>query len=275
LIGKVALIIGGTNGIGKAIAKNLASQRCDVNIIGRSNAGNDVIDQLYQLHPNGNHSFIQADVSKMENIRSLDTSKSINKINYLIQTQGTASIKRITTSDGLDIKMSLHYYSRMFCIMKFLPNLLSHNEEKVVLSVLSGGIHSSYNKFDDIDLKDDSNYSISNVANAAGFYNDLALHKLSKLHNNVSFQHAAPGFVNTNWGADFPSYLLIPLRFIQSNFAMTPQKCATTMVDAMLQRKRPGFYIFSQYGQEAKTTTQHNEQLMEQLWSHTKKVLNI
>ena len=82
LIGKVALIVGGTNGIGKAIAINMASKRCDVNIVGRSNVGKDVLDELYQLHPTGNHSFIQADVSEMENVRSLDT-KSISKINYL------------------------------------------------------------------------------------------------------------------------------------------------------------------------------------------------
>jgi uncharacterized protein YueI len=38
----------------------------------------------------------------------------------------------------------------------------------------------------------------------------IVLDKLSKTYPNISFQHAAPGFVNTHWGKDFPSLLLIP-----------------------------------------------------------------
>jgi hypothetical protein len=38
-------------------------------------------------------------------------------------------------------------------------------------------------------------YSIKNAADAAGFYNDLALDSLSRENPSISFQHAAPGFV--------------------------------------------------------------------------------
>lgn len=61
------------------------------------------------------------------------------------------------------------------------------HEDKIVLNILSAGVHSSYTKFDDIELN--KNYSISNAANAAGFYTDLALDKLSRLHPQISFQH--------------------------------------------------------------------------------------
>ena len=275
LIGKVAVVIGGTNGIGKAIAKNLALKRCDVNIIGKSDDGLKCIDELYQHYPNGNHSFLKIDVSEMSNIRNLNTDH-IKKVNYLIQSQGTASITRKTTNDGIDLKMALHYYSRILFIMKFLPNILSHQEDKVILSILSAGVHSTYTKFDDIDLKNNNYYSISNIANAAGYYNDLILDKLSKTYPNISFQHAAPGFVNTNWGKDFPSLLLIPLRYIQKNFAMTPENCAKNMVDGMLIRKnKAGFHLFDQKGNDTKKTNQHTDEYIEKLWIHTNEFLKL
>ena len=97
-----------------------------------------------------------------------------------------SSIYRNDTSDGIDIKLALHYYSRILFIQKAIPKLSLH-EDKIVLNILSAGVHSSYTKFDDIELN--KNYSISNAANAAGFYTDLALDKLSRLHPQISFQH--------------------------------------------------------------------------------------
>ena len=43
---------------------------------------------------------------------------------------------------------------------------------------------------------------------AAGFYNDLGLDSFARQpeNKNVTFIHAAPGFVNTNWGTELPWY---------------------------------------------------------------------
>ena len=65
-----------------------------------------------------------------------------------------------------------------------------------MLSVLSAGVHSPYaNYATDPDLRE--HYTLSNVANAAGFYNDVAFDALSRDPANakISFIHSAPGFV--------------------------------------------------------------------------------
>lgn len=88
----------------------------------------------------------------------------------------------------------------MAMVSELLPHLRLAQAPRVV-SVLSGGVHASFNGFeDDPELKLGS-YSIANAANAAGFYNDLGLDWLAVQpgNNHVAFVHAAPGFVNTNW----------------------------------------------------------------------------
>jgi hypothetical protein len=75
----------------------------------------------------------------------------------------------------------------MSFIYKLLP-LLKKSKQPKVLSVLSGGVHSSYKDYEkDPDLLE--NYSLKNCADSAGFYNDLGLDYLSKENKNISFIH--------------------------------------------------------------------------------------
>src|SRR5690606_8072420 len=74
-----------------------------------------------------------------------------------------------------------------------------------VLSVLSGGVHESYPDYTtDPTIILAGNYTVKNIANAAGFYNDLLFDKLAKLANDekdirqgltrpIYYTHAAPG----------------------------------------------------------------------------------
>ena len=68
-----------------------------------------------------------------------------------------------------------------------------------MLSILSGGVHSPYTNLEDLSLR--KSFSIANAANAAGFYNDLALDYLAAKEKeegfNTTFIHAAPGTIRT------------------------------------------------------------------------------
>ncbi|KAL3776059.1 hypothetical protein HJC23_008214 [Cyclotella cryptica] len=82
----------------------------------------------------------------------------------------------------------------------------------VVLSILSGGIHSAYTKYGtDPELRD--HYSIKNAVDFAGFYNDVFFDRLAKQPSNrcINFIHAAPGFVASNWGTEMPAYIRGPI----------------------------------------------------------------
>jgi hypothetical protein len=92
---------------------------------------------------------------------------------------GIATFQGYTpTSEQLDVKLSLHYYSRVAFADQLGP-LLSKSDDGRVLSVLSGGVHGSYAGYEtDPDLS--KSYSLKGAADAAGFYNDIAADKLSE-----------------------------------------------------------------------------------------------
>ena len=59
----------------------------------------------------------------------------------LVLTQGMATIQGFTpTPEGLDQKLTLHYFSRIAFIEALLPALRNSGDARV-LSVLSAGIH--------------------------------------------------------------------------------------------------------------------------------------
>jgi hypothetical protein len=88
----------------------------------------------------------------------------------------------------------------MAMVSELLPRLRLADAPRVI-SILSGGVHTSFNHFEEDPELTNGHYSISNAANVAGFYNDLGLDWLATQAANaqVAFVHAAPGFVNTNW----------------------------------------------------------------------------
>ena len=108
----------------------------------------------------------------------------------------------IETSEGLDKKLSLHYYSRMRFVANLLPQLTKATEEKTkpslsrVVSVLEAGGEAPLN-LTDLPLK--THYSLKNCAKHAITMNSVAMEHLasSSSHAQTSFVHSFPGIVNT------------------------------------------------------------------------------
>jgi NAD(P)-dependent dehydrogenase (short-subunit alcohol dehydrogenase family) len=134
-----AIVVGGTSGIGEAIAMRLAQAQFNVVIVGRNaNSGKAIIERMQSLHPDGTYSFVSLDAQLLSNIKGV--SSQFKQVDRLVLTQGIFTFKgRTETEEGIDRKMSLHYYSRMALIMEFLPLLRQSTRSPRVLSVLSGG----------------------------------------------------------------------------------------------------------------------------------------
>ncbi|OQR80921.1 FabG domain-containing protein [Thraustotheca clavata] len=268
--GLKAMVVGGTSGIGESIAMRLAQAQFDVIIVGRNeNRGNAVVQAMQAKNPNGKYTFLPLDAQYIKNIQGL--ANKFTQLDRLVLTQGIATIQgRTETSEGLDQKMALHFYSRMAFIQEFLPLLRTSQHNPKVLSVLSGGIHSPYAKFqEDPELKE--NYSLQNAADAAGFYNDLMLDAFSKDPANqaIAFGHSAPGFVATNWGTEMPWAIRMLLRPAKL-FAKSKEDCGEFMSDFLLQpTPTTGFHPIDQYGEATKTTKSHTPEAVEFIQQHT------
>ena len=121
----------------------------------------------------------------------------------------------IETSEGLDKKLSLHYYSRMRFVANLLPQLTkasnNNNEEKTpsplsrVVSVLEAGGEAPLN-LTDLPLK--THYSLHNCAKHAITMNSVAMEHLASAASHpqkTSFVHCFPGIVRTRLARGFGS----------------------------------------------------------------------
>jgi NAD(P)-dependent dehydrogenase (short-subunit alcohol dehydrogenase family) len=280
---RTALVVGGTNGIGRAIALRLAEEDFRVFVVGRDAArGADVVAECGARGSRlSGHAFLQCDASRLSAVRACaaEVASRAPALDALFLTQGIASIAgRTETSEGLDVKLSLHYFSRVAFIRALLPQLRLAPNGAAVLCVLSAGVHGPYTHYaDDFELK--THYGLKNAADAAGFYTDAALHSLGleeAAHGSrVTFAHAAPGIVATAWGTELPWAARMLVRGLQT-FAPPPQRCADIMVRAALRPRdaaEPPFRLVSPDGGEAKTAKLHDA-AGETIWRNTLAVLD-
>lgn len=303
---RTAVVVGATSGIGEACAHRLAENGYTVIAVGRDRPGRaeSIVQTLKSKSTNGvgalkdsneemtvpNHEFYACDAFSLANVA--ETAKLImskhEKIDALVLTQGMATTQGFTpTSEGNDQKLTLHYYSRIAMTNGLLPALRKSTASKgaTVLSVLSGGIHSPYKKYEeDPDLK--NNYSVKNAADYAGFYNDLGFDQmaLNEKNQNINFVHASPGFVNTNWGTEF-NFILRGLVRCMQPLGKSASDCAEYMVGNTIlasdaggtlpekNGKTTGLIVMGEDGSSKGVTDLHSESSRNFIWEHTVTVL--
>eukprot|EP00047_Mylnosiga_fluctuans_P010966 m.18912 g.18912 ORF g.18912 m.18912 type:complete len:320 (-) comp3386_c0_seq1:124-1083(-) len=275
LAGKTAIVVGGTAGIGAGIAQRLAQADASVVIVGRSKQrGEEMVKTLSTLSKTAKHEFIPCDGTLLGNVATFSKAYAAGheRLDYLVLTQGIATTQgRTETAEGIDEKMSLHYYSRMAYIRTLLP-LLERADDPRVLTVLSAGVHKPYTGYStDPELK--TTYSLANAAYAAGFYNDIAVESLALEHPAVSFIHAAPGTINTNWGTELPLLLRGLVRMIQP-FMRSLQDCGEYMASALMDPEyHGGWSLMDQNGNKTHPTALQAE-ARAAVWASTQAVLD-
>jgi len=278
LSGKYAVVVGGTSGIGRGIAVRLAQANVSVVVVGRNEEnGNEVVKEMKSNAPNADvpFSFIKCDAKELVNVRDFADNylQDHNQLDFLVLTQGIATVEgRTETKEGLDQKLSLHFYSRMAFIKRLLK-LLQATPNAKVLSVFSAGVHSSYASYqDDTELK--NNYTLKNAADAAGSYNDLGLDAFSREFPSVAFIHTAPGMVNTNWGTEMPWLLKGVIRVIQPVLGKSIYDCAELMCQPLFDPNLTGgFHLRGESAQTVKATSIHTDDAVQFIWKHINEVL--
>ncbi|CAB9520687.1 short chain dehydrogenase [Seminavis robusta] len=291
---RTAVVVGATSGIGEACSHRLAEQGFCVVAVGRDRPGRaeQVVQALQEKSSNAmaelkvqgdipQHEFFACDAFSLKNV--YETGQRIQerhpKIDALVLSQGMATTQGFTpTAEGNDEKMTLHYYSRMCFIQSLLPALQKSDMPAVVVSVLSGGVHSPYKDYKTHPgLK--SNYSMANAANAAGYYNDLGLDQMALKYTPLKFVHACPGFVNTNWGSEFHPILRGMVRLLQP-FGRKPADCADYLMGSTVLAADAGDFppssgvaIVGQNGEKLDVTAEHTEDARTHVWKHSVEVL--
>jgi NAD(P)-dependent dehydrogenase (short-subunit alcohol dehydrogenase family) len=287
---RTAVVVGATSGIGEACAHRLAEQGFLVVAVGRDRPGRAeaVVAALKQKGNDAEHEFYPCDAFSLRQV--YETGQRIQakhpNVDALVLTQGMATLQGFTpTPEGNDEKMTLHYYSRMAMIQSLLPALRFQNQSDndmpaVVVSVLSGGVHSPYKHYaQDPSLQ--TNYSLGNAANAAGYYNDLGLDQCARDSPGIHWVHASPGFVHTNWGTELPPLLRRLVRWMQP-LGRPASDCAECLMGATVLAVDAGetlsgnthqVHIVGSNGETKNLTTEHTDEARNVVWKHTRQVL--
>lgn len=187
---KVALITGGTRGIGKAIAERFCLEGADVAIVGQTKEhGEAVAKELQQRFPSQKILFYQADVSKQEEILNMftDVQEKLGAIEILVNNAGI-------TKDQLLMKLSKEEWHQ---VMQTNLDAVFYTCQALVRAMIKarkGKIINITSVVGIIGNPGQTNYAAAK-AGMMGFTKSLAKEVASR---GVTVNCVAPGFIDTD-----------------------------------------------------------------------------
>ena len=198
--GKVILITGATDGIGKETAKRLAAMGGEIVIAGRNQEkAENVIEEIKSFSGNNKLSYLLADLSSQAQIRQLaeDFRSKYNRLDALINNAGSIFLQRKLSVDGIEMTFAVNHLS-YFLLSNLLLDLLKKNTPSRIVLTSSGSHLRGKINFDNINLSKkyffQSAYAQSNLANVM-FTIELARRIEG---SGVTTNCFHPGFVKTN-----------------------------------------------------------------------------
>ncbi|KAI0787243.1 NAD(P)-binding protein [Irpex lacteus] len=269
----VAVFVGGTAGIGAAMAKAFASHRngdAHIVIVGRNRQAAEEIIASLPKPAEGNPLMNSSNTTT-------DLVRRLPKINFLVLSAGFLTTQgRNETDEGIDKRLALHYYSRWRLIYDLIPLLqkaVDANEDAKVMTVLNSTARSDGDiDLDDLGLK--KNYSPTAAAKYGWACSNAMVESFAEKYPNMSFVHAYPGFVRTqllNGGDDWKLRLLSPLTHILSWLVgVSPEACAEYMWHGLYASKA-GWSRRDSHGEELDAKPRSSE-VKSKLWDHSLEV---
>ncbi len=197
---KVALITGGSRGIGKACAIELAKAGCDViiNYAGNEDAANKTVEELKSLGSNAKA--IKFDVSNQELAENAikEIVDQYKKIDILVNNAGI-------TRDGLFMRMNAQNWLDVINTNLNSAYYVSNPVAKIMIKQRSGAIVNMASISGIYGNAGQANYSTAK-AGLIGFTKALAKELASR---NIRVNAVAPGFIQTDMTKDLPQEQII------------------------------------------------------------------
>ncbi|MEZ5382019.1 MAG: SDR family oxidoreductase [Microthrixaceae bacterium] len=231
---KHVLITGGTSGIGRATATQLASRGANVTITSRSLAtARNVADELTTASGTSVEP-AALDLSSLDAVRTFATSYADRhqRLDVLINNAGTMAGKRRTTPDGLEWTLAVNHLGPFLLTNLLTPLLLASTPARII-NVSSENHRSAKQGLDFDDLQMTTGYSPSKAYAASKLANILFTIELNNRlgPDGVTARALHPGVVATNFGKDpnSPRWMGLAMTLLKP-FLATPEKGAATSV---------------------------------------------
>lgn len=144
---KVAIITGGSDGIGKAAAISMATEGTKVAIVGRTQSKiNLAVEEIKKLS-NADVIGISADVSVESDVQSMidKVISEFGQIDILVNNAGTSSATtlELMTDEDLEVDFGIKIYGAIYCARGVLPYLKKSDNAVIINTTTPGGKASS------------------------------------------------------------------------------------------------------------------------------------
>jgi retinol dehydrogenase-12 len=249
VIDKVCVITGGTDGIGKAAAYELAVQGARLLIHGRDpEKGVRAVAELKARSGNAGIDFLQADFGSLAEVQGLAAAvrERTSRVDVLINNAGGFFARRVLSKDGYEMTFAVNHLAP-FLLTHLLRDTLKSTPLSRIVTTASAAHKGATLAFEDLQ--------------AAGKYSGFGCYGRSKLAN-ILFTRALskrlqgsgvtatclhPGFVRTEIGRDIHSPFGRLIFGLMSRFARSPEKGAQTLVylaaSPQVQGASGGYYF--------------------------------
>jgi retinol dehydrogenase-14 len=199
MAGKVVLITGGTDGIGKQAAKELAAMGAEVVIVGRSREKAEIAVSEINAHSQRDEdSYLLADLSSMNEVRKLveEFTRRYSRLDVLINNAGSAFMARTLSADGYEKTFALNHLA-YFLLTNLLLDFLKAGAPARVVNVSSRSHLKGVIDFNDLDMEED--YFVLRAYQRSKLANVMFTYELARRleGSGVTANCLHPGLVKT------------------------------------------------------------------------------
>ncbi|HEX6246529.1 MAG TPA: SDR family oxidoreductase [Nocardioidaceae bacterium] len=272
MLGRTALVTGGTGGIGRATAMGLATMGASVAITGRHAARAEAAAREIRAATGAQVDVLVADLSSQSEVRRLaaEALQRLPRIDVLVNNVGGYWNTRHVTADGLERTFAVNHLAP-FLLTNLLLDRMKENASARVITVASHAHTQGRIDFDD--LQGERSYSGARAYNQSKLANVLFTHELARRlrGSGVTANALHPGVVSTAFGAEDPGHtqrLLVPLL---RPFMKSPHRGAATSIHVASAPDLEGVTggYFSNRAPKRSASHSYDESLAGRLWRHS------
>ena len=229
--GKICLVTGGTNGIGKSTAQELARIGATVIIVGRdAQKTSRVVKEIRAASGNPGVGSMLADLSSEQEVRLLadEFKGKYSHLHVLINNAGGFFMRRQLRGNGIEMTFALNHLAA-FLLTNLLLDMIKASTPARIINVSSNAHTSGKIEFDNLQGERQYGpraYDNSKLANIL-FTKELA-RRLAGTDVTVNALH--PGFVATGFAKNNGKVIAALVSLITPLVARSPEKGAETSV---------------------------------------------
>jgi NAD(P)-dependent dehydrogenase (short-subunit alcohol dehydrogenase family) len=230
--GKICLITGGTNGIGKATAQALSRKGATVVIIGRdAKKTSRVVEEIRAESGNKNVDSLLADLSSQKEVRRLadEFQRKYPHLHVLLNNAGGTFATRQLSVDGIEMTFALNHLA-YFLLTNLLLDTLKASAPARVINV-SSDAHSG-GKIDFDNLQGERAYSSFGPYGNSKLANILFTTELARRleGTGVTVNALHPGLTSTGFGKNNPGFFMKIMGALIPLIGRSPEKGAGTSI---------------------------------------------